>query len=173
MSMPVCPFTVGTTYYKPIQQPEHVRIPCPVCNGNKCVTIILGTGEHLEVPCESCGLGFHISRGFIEVYQYTPRTIAFTLASIEGYAYEEWDLKSDKGEMTRGSALFEHEADALAASQKQAAEHQERNARTYSQTKASAKKMTWSIRYHRECIKDLEQKIAYHAGKIAAQKEGA
>lgn len=173
MSMPACPFTVGTTYYKPINQPENVRIPCPVCNGNKCVTIILGTGEHLDVPCEACGIGFHVSRGFIEEYQYTPRTVPFTLASIEGYAYDEWTLKSELGEQSYGSSLFEHEADALAAAHKQADEQQANNARAYSQTKSSAKKMTWSVRYHRSCIKDLERKIAYHNGAIAAQKKGA
>lgn len=170
MSMPICPFTVGTVYYKPVPQPEKVRVPCPVCAGQKQVTMILGTGEHLEVPCEACGLGFEKSRGYIEEYRYTPRAIPYCIQSIEGYMYDEWVLKNEYGEQSYGSTLFAQEADALAASVKQAEEQQERNARSYSQTKHSAKKMTWSVRYHRDCIKDLQQKIDYHTKAINVQE---
>lgn len=170
MSMPSCPFVVGETYYRAMHQPERVRVPCPVCNGNQSVEIILGTGEHMIVSCEACGLGFERSRGYIEEYQYAPRAVPFTVGSIDGYSFDEWELSSQLGEKTSGSYLYRNEADALAESQRQSDEQQRENARSYSQTKKSAKKMTWSIRYHRECIKDLEMKIAYHVGEISAKE---
>lgn len=171
MSMPECPYKVGQVYYRPVNQPENVRIPCPVCNGNQSVEMILGTGEHLIVPCEACGLGFEKSRGYIEEYQYTPRAVPFTIGSIDGYSFDRWDLSSELGEKITGQQLYLTESEALAQAHAQAEAQQRENARRYSQTKQSAKKSTWSVRYHRECIKDLERKIAYHVSAITSQQK--
>ena len=175
MPMPeTCPYRIGETYYKPQHCPEKVRVPCPVCNGHKTVEVILGTGEHLIVPCEGCGLGFETSRGYIEEYVYHPRAVPFTVGSIEGFSYDEWNVRSQLGDTTTSKYLYASQAEALAASQQQADKQLKQNAESYSRTKQAAKKVTWSIRYHRECIKDLEQKIRYHMGKIGQQssKEG-
>lgn len=170
MGIPVCPYIVGKTYFRPMHQPEKVQVACPVCNGNKQVEVILGDGEHLFVPCEACGLGFERSRGYIEQYQYRPRAVPFTLASIEAFDREQWTLKSELGEQIYSTSLYESEEEAFLDSKQQSDKQQEQNARSFSQTKQSAKKVTWSIRYHRECIKDLERKISYHVGAIAARE---
>jgi hypothetical protein len=169
MSMPQCPYIVGQTYYRAQHQLEQVRVSCPICDGHKTVEVILGSGEHLIVPCEGCGLGFEEARGYIEQHEYRPCAVPFMVASIEGYSHGNWTILSAGGDSSYGDRLYGEEREALAASQKQADEQKEQNARSYSQTKASAKKLTWSIPYHRECIKNMERRIEYHKRKIGEQ----
>jgi hypothetical protein len=47
------PFTIGQAMWMAIGDAEQVTKPCPVCNGDKAVTIILGTGEHVSVLCDT------------------------------------------------------------------------------------------------------------------------
>lgn len=174
MSMPiVCPYSIGTVYYRPLHTPIQVQVPCPVCNGNRSVEIILGTGEQLTVPCEGCGLGFSFSRGYIMEWRYEPGATTFTIASIEGFSHDEWTLKSALGEQCSSRYLYASRDEALRVSTQDSLNQQEANAKRQSARKKDAKKLTWSVRYHRECIKDLERKIAYHQGKLQAPNEEA
>lgn len=43
------PFVMGQQMWMAIGESEQARHPCPICNGDKAVTIILGTGEHVGV----------------------------------------------------------------------------------------------------------------------------
>ena len=49
---------------------EKVLQTCPVCAGKLTVTLILGSGEHVVLPCEYCRRGYEASRGFVDGYEY-------------------------------------------------------------------------------------------------------
>jgi len=58
------PFVIGQQMWMAIGESENVSRPCQICNGDRAVTIILGTGEEVSVICDGCGLGFEGPRGF-------------------------------------------------------------------------------------------------------------
>ncbi|MFA6018590.1 MAG: hypothetical protein WC776_05455 [Patescibacteria group bacterium] len=69
-----------------------IQEPCPVCYGNKVVTVILGNEEHVECQCAYCqnGLGSD-SRGYVVSWEYSAkpefRTITGAEITSEGVSY--------------------------------------------------------------------------------------
>ena len=121
------PFVIGQQMWMAIGQSEQVTKPCPVCNGDKAVTIILGTGEHVTVMCDGCGLGFEGPRGFIQEWEHHPRAVPFVIASVKSFRDDEWGLLSTDGAWASFSKLFQTEDEAREAAAIQAAAQRERN----------------------------------------------
>lgn len=48
-----------------------VKQTCPICYGDKEVTLILGNKEKIVIECDYCGKGYGFPRGFVEEYEYT------------------------------------------------------------------------------------------------------
>jgi len=48
-------------------------IPCPICAGKLNVTLILGNGDSVILPCDYCGKGYGEPRGVIREYERIPR----------------------------------------------------------------------------------------------------
>lgn len=163
------PFAIGQTFYLPVNGSTRVQIPCPVCAGSLAVTVILGSGEKVGVPCDACGLGLSGPRGFIHEYQQTPGVVPFTIDRVLGFRGDEWTVASTDGAEVYFAHLFTSEADALAESERLVAEHHERNMRTRQHTRSTVQRTTWSVRYHREQIAELERQILWHKAKVRSK----
>ena len=160
------PFVIGQQMWMAIGQSEQVTKPCPVCNGDRAVTIILGTGEHVTVMCDGCGLGFEGPRGYIQEWEHHPRAVPFVIASVKSFRDDEWELLSTDGAWASFSKLFQTEDEAREAAAIQAAAQRERNMQSYQHTKRKAQHLTWTVQYHRGCIKDLQRQITWHEGRV-------
>jgi len=64
---------------------EPIRQTCPTCFGKKEVTLILGNGENVLLPCSGCASGFNPPIGYIHEHGYVvkPEQIVITGMDIE------------------------------------------------------------------------------------------
>lgn len=160
------PFEIGKTYWCPRLHPEQVKVDCPICAGNLTVMVTLGDGSRVVVPCDACGKGFEGPRGYITEYTYEPQAIQFTVKSVQSMHGDNWYLESEYGEQRSWSECFETEEAALEESRKRLAALIEENHRRACYRKKALSKTAWSIRYHREQIKRLEQQLEWHRKHI-------
>ena len=165
------PFTVGEKKWLPGRAPWNLTIPCSVCAGQKAVTVILGSGEQLRVPCEGCGLGYDGPRGYISEWSYAPRVEEFIIQEPVGLYNGEWTVKSTAGTQAKLSELKDTEDLAMQESCKQASRQFERCMETWQRKRKDSKHLGWTIRYHRDKIADLQRQIAWHQEKILAKEE--
>jgi hypothetical protein len=134
------------------------------------VTVSLGGGESVSVPCECCGKGWEGPRGVIEEWEYDPQAVRFEIASIASMHNGRWWVGSTDGAHAEYTDLRETEDEALAVSAERCAKQYEHNMATRARNKRDTKEHTWSIQYHRKEIAHCEQRIAWHRSKIEARK---
>lgn len=170
------PFEIGDVYWRAIGTPRQETVPCLVCDGNRRFDVILGSGERLSVECDPCSDGYESPRGVIDEWLSVPVAQRFQIASIESYRVahdgftEEWRVRSKEGDSAYLADLHATEDEAFAAAAKEAQAIEERNLAARKRKRRDTSKAGWTVRYHREQIKDLERQIAWHRGKIEAQR---
>lgn len=164
------PFRIGDVLWQASNGSNNVKVPCPVCNGDLAVTVILGDGERVGVPCEACGKGFNGPRGYIEEWQHDPAVSKFVIASIQSFHADRWCVNSETGGWGYFNELFPSEDEAMARAVKNCAEQHERNMQSRQRHRKNVKEAAWSIQYHRKQIADLERQIAWHQGRVSAKK---
>lgn len=167
---PIIPFRVGDVKWMPAHAPEKVQTTCPICAGNLAVEVVLGTGEHVGVPCEACGKGYDGPRGYIEEWVYEPRAFRFEIAGIDSMHAERWWVNSTTGGHADVGDLRDSEDEALEVSKQRCAAQYERNMESRAHHRKRTAEHTWSIAYHRKEIADCERRIAWHKSKIEARK---
>lgn len=160
------PFLIGQQMWAPVVHPQRVTIPCPICVGERRVIVILGSGEHLSVECEACAVGLQPPRGVIEEWNNDPGVEPFTIASVKSMWNNQWMLESTTGSQQQHHELYTTETKAMAQSVAQCNNNNERNLQMRQHKRAGVKKVTWSIRYHHEHIKDLERQITWHRERV-------
>lgn len=160
------PFSIGQQMWMAVGDSEQVTKPCPVCNGEKAVTIILGTGEHVSVLCDACGLGFDGPRGFIQEWEHHPRAKSFVIASVKSFRDGQYEVLSEDGSWADFASLYQAETEALDAAVVRAAAQHERNMVSYQHTRRKAQHLTWTVQYHRGCIADLQKQIDWHSSRV-------
>ncbi len=165
------PFAIGDVKWQPSHAPEKVTIPCPECAGKLAVTVILGDGERVGVPCEACGLGFNWPRGVIEEWSYTPRAIRFEIGSVSSMHDDRWTVESTSGGWGMYHELCDTEEEALTVSRQKCAEQYESNMQSRQRHKKNVARAVWSVRYHREQIKSLTQQLEWHQAKVKTHTE--
>ena len=166
------PFEIGKTYWMPTLRPENIQVPCPICYGNKSVSLILGNGEQVVVECEGCGLGYEGARGFVGDYSYEAGVKPFTVAGVESMNGDDWWLRSEQGSTARWKDLEQSEALGLEQSKRKMRETLDGN--MYSQTarsKHARNHVPWTVRYHEDCIREIEKKIAWHRSKVSERSK--
>jgi len=143
---------------------EPIQIPCPTCFGKKQVTLILGNGDEVILPCHGCAPGFESARGYIEEYDYIsePEQIYITGMDIEvdgdkekvryrgPYIYDEEDL-------------FSEQIEAFAKSQEKKRQlDEEQQTRTEHIKKNVHKSFSWNARYHIREAGNHREKAEHH-----------
>ena len=66
-------YKVGDWVWYATYDSEEIKVPCPVCYGNKVVTVILGNGDEVAVECDYCGKGWQNALGYVTEYQRIPK----------------------------------------------------------------------------------------------------
>lgn len=168
----VPPFSIGQTLWLPSHAPVEEMVSCPVCAGQRFVTLILGDGEHVRIPCEGCGIGFDGPRGVVKEYTYTPTVRAFVIAAVvrfdEDSGRQRWTLRADDGSVADFGDLRAIESEAMAVAEANAKAQYERNMESRVRKKKD-KRGGWTVLYHRQCIADLERQLAWHRAKVQSK----
>lgn len=88
------------------------------------------------------------------------------IESVKSFRDGEWEVLSTDGLQASFHALFATETEALDAAIVRAAAQHERNMQSFQHTKRRAQHLTWTVQYHRGCIKDLQRQIDWHNTRI-------
>lgn len=152
---------------------REVEVPCPVCFGNRKVTLILGNGEHIETGCEYCEKDFESSRGYTTEYQ---RFSEVKEVSITGKEVRE----DEGGRMVEYRYLnyclddrnaFSTREDAETAVKAMISEYEDSEVKRQAyKKKKNQSHYSWSVGYHRKRLKDAQREVEYHSRKINESK---
>lgn len=164
------PFKIGETYWRAASGNRQVTVECPMCCGQKYVTVTLGNGEQYTVDCEACGAGFEGPRGVVQQYDRTPLAEPFEIVKIKEWREDRWLVANPTNLTAYFDTLYATEAEALAASEKRAADLMDSNMASL-RKKKYGKVSSWNIRYHKRQIKEYQKKIAWHQSKIYTKEE--
>jgi hypothetical protein len=163
-------FKVGDNVWVATLEKRERWVTCPVCAGNRTVTVILGSGEHVQQRCDYCGAGYTYPLGEVrEDVVGEPFAKLVTIARVSAEddgSGEKVRYTTDQSFVYDHGDVFADDEAALARASEMAAEVAERRARVEQPQKDGSLRLrtyAWSIGYHRREAKDLRRRAAQHA----------
>ena len=150
-----------------------VKKTCPICFGNKEVTLILGNEDRVILPCDYCGKGFDVPSGLVSEYEYVVEPELITVTSVEVSITDDKTFVEYRSGQFRlkEELLFDSEVDAIAKGSELKAKLEKEQ-----QTKASHikhdvnKTYSWNAGYHMRQAKRERQSAEYHEKKAVLCK---
>ena len=151
------------------------QIQCPTCFGKREVTLILGDGTHVVLPCAGCGHGFDEPRGVITEHILTPRADGVIIASIrteQGHRSTTVKYHSPGGHVYPEDRLYPTPEAALEAAQAIADTAQaEENTKAAHIKAKNEKSFAWNAFYHLRSAKDYRKRAERHEKRARLCKE--
>ena len=172
-------YNVGDMVWVANFRSEEIKVPCPVCYGNKHVVVVLGNGEKVEVECDYCGHGFEGPRGYVIEYQYLPSVEYISITGKEvkktqkGIEIEYNHLLSGEYDHSYSSMhlkdIFDTEEEAYQFAIEKAEKYQSEqdNKIKYKNEKS----YTWNAGYHMREAKSKQHDAEYHLKKAQLCKQ--
>jgi len=158
-------FNIGDTAWYARTGFQDIQATCPVCFGNKSVTVILGNGDEVIVPCSYCALGYDAPSGIVKCYRIQPAATPVTITGREIREGEKTEVTyyGPGAHFYRSHTLFESFAEALAAS-KELCEKELHDRETCAEwiKKDKTKSFAWNAGYHLTEARRLREQIDYH-----------
>lgn len=177
-------FRVGDEAWFARWTPRQVRIPCPVCFGNRSVTIVLGDGTQVIAACRYCEAGFDGPQGSTVEYEHDPIAQRVTVREVhvdEQHGPEGTErrvrylLGSDAG-WADAEDMFTGEAEALARAKARTLEvfaYEDSAERKRLRKTSALSDAIWAVGYHRReaarCRKEAER---HEARSVLAKARG-
>lgn len=149
-------------------------IPCPDCNENLGLIVILGNGSQVAIDCDCCKRGLDGPSGKISTYEWGVEILHAKITGIEinaKYGKEEISYKTDKRYNT--DYIFSKREDAETASKEIQDRHnakEEDKLLNQKEWKHRAKTWAWHVRYHRQGLADARKQVEYHTQRLAISK---
>jgi len=151
-------------------------VPCPACYTKREVTLILGNGDHIILPCEGCSQGYMPPTGYVTEYEFSSEPEIHIITGIETrqtekgvdveYRASQYCLPADR--------VFDNESDARAEGEKMAAEqHEKERTRAEYIKHDKNKKYSWNAVYHLREAKRKRKEADGHEEKAKLCKERA
>ena len=145
------------------------KIPCPMCFGEKFVTIILGDDSKELIECGFCSHGFERATGQATTWEPHAEIKSGEITGIE--FNEGWTYKIGY-ERVREHKLYLSEEEAIPEREKQFKEVVKQADAFFLDHFVSTKKsQIWSVGYHRGQIKHLEKQIEWHKRRLGLIKQ--
>ena len=76
-------FNIGDAVWRARCARQPVKQLCPTCYGKKEVTLILGNGDHVILPCMGCAPGCQRPTGYVDEYELVIEPELFTITGLE------------------------------------------------------------------------------------------
>lgn len=149
------------------------HVPCPVCFGKRSVIVILGNETSETVLCDYCVKGFEGPSGTVIEYGAESRVETHIVSGFH-YGRDGWEIFLERGHcerMIEGNLFFDKESAEARRIFLHAECKKQSQADFESQFESARRKITWTAGYHRNQIRDLEKKIAWHVAKLSTYKE--
>ena len=153
-----------------------VTKPCPVCFGEKAVTLILGNGDHIQLDCDYCGRGYELPTGTVQEYEYVVAPECMTITNIEAQTNSEGTTYEYKSSYLCPQPdkifLTKEEAEAKGLELKAELEKEQETRVEYIK-KNFHKTFSWNAGYHRREAKRLRKTAEWHERKAQLCKARA
>ena len=167
-------FKVGDTVWWARCRWEPVKIPCDTCFGKLEVTLILGNGDKVVLPCDACGKGYIGPRGYMDQYKYVidPELVTITGMEVQINGEKE-EVRYRSGSLCYDEKdLFASKDDAaLAGVEKKRLLGIEQETKSENIKQDVHKTFSWNAAYHLREVKTAKERIAYHEKKARLCKE--
>ena len=158
---------------------EQIKVPCSVCYGTLKVILILGNGDHVDLPCNYCGKGnFDIPTGYEIEYlpMSAPKLVVIDGMNVtvnsKGEQVEYWSGADNCHYIYAEDKLFESKEEAEAKGKELMDEWLKKQRTRAEYIKADVKKnFAYNVGYHLRKAKEYEKSIAYHKDKAKLCKE--
>lgn len=153
-----------------------VQKPCPVCFTKTQVTLILGDGNQIILPCNFCESGYNPPSGFVQNYEYvsSPQLITIDKINIEIEGDVEKVTYQQGCYLYYEETLFSEKEDAIVKCNELKAnleKDQEKNITT--RKEYSNKSYSWNAGYHLREAKKSRENAEYHEKMAILCKEKA
>jgi len=158
-------YNVGDEVWYASYERREVRVPCPVCYGDKSVIVILGNGDEVQVECAYCQSGFNPPMGFVTEYIQEPRAEFQVITNrrvVEEYGNEEisyysshYGLYPDRMFDTESEAMNKAIEMQIADEQYKLEHPKQKNEKSY----------TWNAGYHMKNAASRRKEAEYHEAK--------
>jgi hypothetical protein len=168
---------VGDTIYVARAGSTQVDRPCRICNGDRRVTLILGTGENVLLDCEYCGIGLQAPTGRESFYEFRAAPTPHTVNGIERVATEQGEtVKYRSGSNGCYSTFVATDCfpSAEAAAERCAelvAENEVAQERRMHAKEKDNKSYAWHAGYHMREAKRAREQAEHHERKAVLMKE--
>ena len=166
-------FKVGDTAF--IVEPcRNARlVPCPDCQGNRFLTIIMGDDTQHTIPCAGCASGFDPPKGYVETYDSEPKVRRVRVDGVDVETDGDKLKVSYRTEATNCSwrpvdeeDLFDNEESAKARTEALKIERQREYDEQLRRKTKTDRSWAWHVHYHRKRVKDAEKDLAYHTAQL-------
>jgi len=146
---------------------EHTKKtkPCPVCFGELKITLILGNGDQVVLPCDYCGKGYDGPKGYVSDYEYIAdaKKEVITAVNITQTAAGEKIEYRSKHYILYPDKILDTEKDAIQRSNELAAEYKkERETQARHIKNNTNKTYSWNAGYHMRAVKQAKHDLEYH-----------
>ena len=163
-------YKVGEYVWYATYDSEEIKVPCPVCYGNKVVIVVLGNGDEVEVECDYCSRGFQGAQGYVKDYQRNPKAEQQRISKRrieDGRDGEEIEYISDNHYL-KIEQMFDTEQEAY----KYAVEWAEKDVQEKLDKPKykNEKSYTWNAGYHLKQAESKRNEVKYHEEKAKVCK---
>lgn len=174
-------YKIGDTVWTAHYGTESVEKPCPICFGKKEVTLILGNGDRVVLPCEYCRLGFDAPRGVVTEYEFVadPRAVVIeeivTTHNTGGERREyRYNVTSCSCSHLDEDGIFDTREDALVKCAEAIKEREKEEITRLENIKANKRKsFAWNAGYHLRNAAKCRREAEHHesCAKLCKEKE--
>lgn len=170
---------VGDTIYVVRGGSTGATRPCRVCNGDRCVTLILGNGDHVALDCEYCGIGREAPTGRETFYEWHAAAVPYSVTGIETISTPSGDTIRYRSGAENCYSVFDAKdcfpsAEAAAARCAELdAENEAEQERKMRAKEKQNKTYAWHAGYHLREAERSRKQAAYHERKAVLMKEQA
>lgn len=171
-------FKIGDFVWVPyFNSNTYVQVPCGVCYGKKVVTLILGNGDSVELPCGYCAKGYDSPTGWEVEYRpkSEPKQIRIAGMKVEvtekGEIVEYWSGPENCHYVYSEDKVFATREEAGAKGEGLMAEWLANQQKADYIKHDKKKNFVWNAGYHLRKIKQCEKEIEYHKEKAKLCKK--
>ena len=164
--------TIGDMIYVARAGSTQVDRPCRICNGDRRVTLILGTGEQVSLDCEYCGIGLSAPTGHESFYEFRAAPTAYPVTSIEIVRSTTGDAiryRSECYSFDAADCFLSAEAAAVRCAELVTEEESRQDQRMRAKEKDN-KSYAWHAGYHLREAKRHRTDADYHERKVVLMK---
>jgi hypothetical protein len=157
---------IGSEMYVVRAESRELFRPCPVCNGDKRVTLILGSGEHVSIDCDFCKAGWLGPTGTEKYYEWSAEVVRCVVSGLEardGAVRYYTDAPSGGRYVYDASQTYDSHDEAMVACGVAIAEREAEQTERMGRKVKANKSYSWHVGYHRREAAEHRRKMEYHA----------